>query len=84
MVVKPTLSFIAYNAMLKGTRANAEKEDLGSDTSLPVAHYIGDIQLGAVIGYGNLGISYLLTRSTSYDKGLYEHRFGTLEICVKW
>ena len=70
--------------MLKGTRTNAEKDDFGSDTSLYVAHRIGDIQLGAVIGYGNVGISYLLTRSSSYDKGLYEHRYGTVEICVRW
>jgi len=84
IVVKPTLSFIAYNAMLKGTRANADKEDFSSDTPLPVARYTGEIQMGAVIGYGNVGISYLLTRSSSYDKGLYEHRFGTLAVCVRW
>ena len=51
---------------------------------LHLARYVGDIQFGAVISYGNVGISYLLTRSSSYDKGLYEHRFGTVEICVKW
>ncbi len=84
MVVKSTLSFVAYNAMLKGARTNVEKEDLGSEKSLYLARRAGDVQIGAVISYGNVGISYLLTRSSSYDKKLYEHRYGTVEICVRW
>lgn len=83
LVVKPTATFVAYNSMIKGTRTNAARED-EAETSLSIAHYIGEIQMGAVIAYRNISLSYLLTRSSSYDKGLYEHRYGTVEICVRW
>jgi len=84
LVVKTTASFVAYNSMLKGTRANVEKEHVASESQLPVAHHVLDMQVGAVIAYGNFGISYLLTRSSSYDKGMFEHRYGTLEVYYRW
>ena len=84
LVLKTSAAFVAYNAMLKGKRENTEKENVVSETSLHISRYVGDVQFGVVIAYGNVGISYLLTRSSTYDRGLYEHRFGTMEICITW
>lgn len=80
LIIKPTASFIAYNAMLDGRRANATSKD----REMSIANFVGDIQMGLVLSYGNIGISYLLTRSSSYDEGLYEHRYGTVQINVRW
>jgi hypothetical protein len=82
VVFKPTASFIAYNAMLEGKRANAKTDPISSN--IPIARYVGDLQAGIVISYRNVGVSYLLTRSSAYDKGLYQHRYGTLEIYFRW
>lgn len=84
LIFRPIASFVAYNAMLKGTRENSQQENAVSEPSLPIAHHGIDMQMGIVIAYGNFGASYLLTRSASYDKGLYEHRFGTVELYYRW
>jgi lipid A 3-O-deacylase len=84
LIFRPIASFVAYNAMLKGTRDNSQQENAVSEPSLPIAHHGLDMQMGIVIAYGNFGASYLLTRSASYDKGLYEHRFGTVELYFRW
>jgi len=79
-IIKPTGSLIAYNAMLDGQRANSTSKD----RAMPISNYVGDIQMGFVLSYGNVGASYLLTRSSTYDKGLYEHRYGTVQVYVRW
>ena len=83
LIFKPTSSFVAYNALLRGTRTNGSGDNLQTD-EMPLAHKVLDLQGGIVIAYGNFSASYLLTRSSTYDKGLYEHRFGTLELYYKW
>ncbi len=81
LVVKPTASFVAYNAMLKGERTNAGE---GTKASNSLSHYMSDVQFGAVIAYHNISFSYLQTHTSSYDKGLYNHSYGTMELCVRW
>lgn len=81
---KPTASFVAYNAMLMGTPLTVEKGNYVNESSLTIAHFVREVQMGTVVGYGKLQVSYLLTRSSAYDKGLYEHRYGTISLCVRW
>ncbi|WP_333820832.1 lipid A deacylase LpxR family protein [Ohtaekwangia sp.] len=83
LILKPTSSFVAYNALLEGTRKDRFGDKVQAN-EIPLAHKVLDVQGGIVIAYGNLSASYLLTRSTAYEKGLYEHRFGTLELYYKW
>lgn len=83
LIVKPTSSFVGYNAMLKGTRTNETGDDLRTE-DMPLAHKILELQGGIVVAYGSFSASYLLTRTSTYDKGLYEHRFGTLELYYTW
>lgn len=83
LIFKPTSSFVAYNALLKGTRKDGAGDRVPAN-EIPLAHKVLDLQGGIVIAYGNFSASYLLTRSSAYDKGLYEHRFGTLELYYKW
>lgn len=82
LVIKPAAAFVAYNSMIKGHPGSS---DAGRPaTSVSPSHYVADIQWGATIIYRNFSLAYFLTRSTSYDKGLYEHRYGCIEIGVRW
>lgn len=80
LIARATASFVAYNALLDGERANTND----AESDMPIANYIGDVQMGLVLSYKNVGASYILTRSSSYDEGLYEHRYGTIQLFVKW
>ena len=81
LVFKPSVSFVAYNAMLKGKRENEENDvyEYGKNETGPAIHnHILDLQFGAVVAHGNFAISYLQTTTSAYTEGLYKHSFGNL------
>jgi len=87
LVVKPSVSFVAYNAMLKGNRENEKKnvyEYKNNEASPSIRNDILDIQYGAVLAHGNFAISYLQTTTSAYIEGLDKHSFGNLSLYFRW
>jgi lipid A 3-O-deacylase len=86
LVVKPSVSFVAYDAMLTGKMENPEKGpvDATSRTSTSIHNSYTDVQYGAVVAHGNFAISYLQTSSTAYRDGLYKHSYGNLCLYFRW
>ncbi len=86
-VFKPSVTFVAYNAMLKGKRENEEKDyrDYSNNEPGPKLHnHILDLQFGAVLAHGNFAVSYMQTTTSAYTEGLDTHNFGNLSFYFKW
>jgi lipid A 3-O-deacylase len=86
-IFKPTLSLVAYNAMLQGERENKESDPdkySNSETRPAIDNFLMDFQFGAVVAHGNFAFSYLQTTSTSYTEGRYKHCFGNLLFYYRW
>ena len=83
-VVKPSVTFVAYNAMLTGKREETLETDLlkgqNTGTSSSIDNCIADVQFGAVVALGNFALSYLQTGSTTYRKDLYHHNYGNFSL----
>ena len=87
LVFKPSISFVAYNAMLQGKRENEETdvyENWKNEINHTINNHVRDLQLGAVVVHGNFGASYLQTHTTAYTEGLYNHCFGTFSLYFRW
>lgn len=86
LVVKPSVSFVAYDAMLAGKMENPERASEGatSRASTSITNRFTDIQFGAVVAHGNFAISYLQTSSTAYREGLYRHSYGNFCLYFRW
>jgi len=85
LIFKPINSFVAYNALLTGTRENHRDHET-ADAGRPsgIAHRVLDLQTGAVIARGNFSIAYLQTYSSTYRHGLYRHSVGTVALYFRW
>jgi lipid A 3-O-deacylase len=86
-VVKPSVSFVAYNAMLTGKREIQRKGlniNESNKTSASIHNVVTDVQFGAVIAHKNFAISYLQTNSSAYRERLYKHSFGNLSLYLRW
>jgi lipid A 3-O-deacylase len=80
-VFKPSVSLVAYNAMLNGERQNKENDVYKytkDGTGPALNNYLMDFQFGAVLAHGNFAFSYMQTTSTSYTEGRYKHSVGNL------
>jgi lipid A 3-O-deacylase len=85
LLFKCVNSFVAYNALLTGTRENHRDDETVLTAERPeISHRIIDVQTGAVIAHGNFSIAYLQTYSTTYRHGLYKHSVGTLALYFRW
>ena len=87
LVVKPSVTFVAYNAMLKGNRENKKKNvyEYGKNETAPsTQNHTIDIQYGVVFAHGNFAISYLQTTTSAYTEGLDQHSFGNLSLYFRW
>jgi len=83
LVFKPSVSFVAYDAMLEGKRRNEENdvyEYKSREKGPRINNHLMDLQFGAVVAHGNFAISYLQTTTTAYNDGLYKHSFGTFSL----
>jgi lipid A 3-O-deacylase len=82
LVFKPSLSFYAYDAMLKGRRENQNDDvyEYNNKTSPDIHNHIMDMQFGAVIAHGNFALSYLQTTTTAYTEKLYDHSYGNISL----
>jgi lipid A 3-O-deacylase len=86
-VFKPTVSLVAYNALVTG-----ERENKGNDiykytndgTGPALDNFLMDFQFGAVLARGNISFSYMQTTSTSYTEGRYKHTVGNLLFYYRW
>ena len=76
LVFKPSISLIAYDAMLRGTRDKGDSKDI----TIELHNHIVDLEFGAVISQGNFAISYLQTTTSAYSEGLYKHHYGNLSL----
>lgn len=86
-VFKPTVSMVAYNAMLNGERENKENDaykHTNDGTGRALNNYLMDFQFGAVLAHGNFAFSYMQTASTSYTDGRYNHSVGNLLFYYRW
>jgi lipid A 3-O-deacylase len=86
-VFKPSVSFVAYNAMLKGQRQNEESDAYkhrNNETAPSIQNHIIDIQCGAVWVHGNFAMSYMQTTTSAYTEGLDSHCFGNLSLYFRW
>lgn len=87
LVVKPSVSLYAYDAMLEGKRKNADSEvyEYSNNKTRPDIHnHILDMQCGLVIAHGNFALSYMQTTSTAYSEALYDHTYGNLSLYFSW
>ena len=87
LVIKPSVSFVAYDAILQGERRNVGTDayEYKSNQEGPkISNHIMDWQCGAVVAHGNFAFSYLQTTTTAYTEGLYQHSFGTLSLYFRW
>jgi lipid A 3-O-deacylase len=86
-VVKPSVSYVAYNAMLTGkceTPGKALNNEGNNETSISIHNVVTDVQFGAVVAHGNFAISYLQTTSAAYSEGLYKQCYGNLSLFFRW
>jgi hypothetical protein len=87
LVFKPSISFVAYNAMLEGERqneGNGTYEYKNNEAGPEINKCLMDWQVGGVVAHGNFALSYLQTTTTSYTEGLYKHCFGNLSLYFRW
>ena len=80
-VFKPSVSLVAYNAMVNGERQNKGNDVYkytNNGTGPALDNYLMDFQFGAVVARGNFSFSYMQTTSTSYTEGRYKHSVGNL------
>lgn len=87
LVFKPSVSFVAYNAMLKGKRQNEESDafkNRHNETGPQINDHLMDVQCGAVVAHGNFAFSYLQTNTTPYTAALYKHCFGNFSLYFRW
>jgi len=87
LVFKPTVSFVAYDAMLEGKRGNEENdvyEYKNKETGPKINNHLMDLQFGAVVAHGNFAFSYLQTATTAYTEKRYKHSFGTFSLYFRW
>jgi len=87
LVFKPSVSFVAYNAMLKGERQSKENdayEYKNNETGPEISNHLMDLQFGAVLAHGNFAFSYMQTTTTAYTEGLYKHSFGNFSLYFRW
>jgi lipid A 3-O-deacylase len=86
-VFRPSLSFVAYNAMLKGKRDNEENsinENINDGAGPSLHNRIVDFQFGFGFAHGNWGFSYMQTPTTAYTEGLDTHNYGNLSLYFRW
>lgn len=86
-VCKPSVSFVAYNAMLKGKRENEGKDSRGYRGNEPgpsLHNHVLDFQFGIVFAHKNFSIAYMQTTTSAYTEGLDHHGFGNVSLYFRW
>jgi lipid A 3-O-deacylase len=85
LLFKPGNTFVFHNALVHGARL-VKGQDINqqSQHERAIRHRLTDIQFGAEIAHGNLGLSYLQTHSTEFNKGLYRHNWGNISLYFRW
>ncbi|MCF0055963.1 lipid A deacylase LpxR family protein [Dyadobacter sp. CY356] len=86
LFLKPKLTWMASNAILHGSiQHNSQPERDTKQVYTPdVENFLGEVEFGTVINFGNFSITYTQKPSTAYSKGLYSHNVGNISVYFSW
>ncbi len=88
LTIRPAADYILYNALIEGGLFSKNKESMQTQSNVYTnpsrRRLIGQLDIGAVVWWGRLGLSYTRKTSTGMIRGLPHHSIGNISVYYGW